>query len=90
MFINLVESLYRLKDTIQGVKIVVAGPFNRHGRTHLFYYHLGFVVFNSYDSRILYDMVHCPTYFGMISFKIWIYYKKDMYFQKSKQQLIAG
>lgn len=84
------EYIFLHNDDLQGMKIVVSGPFNRHGRTHIFSYTLGYMEFNSHDSHVLYDMVHSPTYFGMISFKIWVSYRQDPTMRLMKHVLVRA
>lgn len=69
LFINLLERLYAIKENVQGVKLLIRGPYDRHGRTRLYYHTIGYIILTSYDTQVVYDMIHCPTMYGMLSLK---------------------
>jgi len=56
-FFYILNFWYNTKENFKGVKIIVHGPFNRHGRTQIFLWSAGTLVFTRYDSLFLYDTI---------------------------------
>jgi hypothetical protein len=57
VFFNVAKTFYYLKTNIRGIKILVHGPYDRHGRSRSLILRIGDVSFISYDSFILYDII---------------------------------
>lgn len=71
-FFYILNFWYNTKENFKGVKIIVHGPFNRHGRTQIFLWSAGTLVFTRYDSLFLYDTIQWPTFYGMTQLRFWI------------------
>ena len=76
IIINVLRTIFFLKPYFKGFKIMIKGPFDRHGRSRKLLLHLGHMGFSKYMSHpILYDMIHCPIVYGMCSIKFWMAYE---------------
>ena len=62
---------YCLNPQIQGVKLIIKGPFERHGRTQTFVQRIGKIKsFNNYDNCFLYDKIPCIGIYGVFNLKL--------------------
>lgn len=52
------------------MKIIVHGPYDRHGRSRSLILRIGDVSFISYDSFIIYDLIQWPTFYGTTHIKL--------------------
>jgi hypothetical protein len=57
VFFNVIKAFYYLKTHIRGVKVLVHGPYDRHGRSRTLLFRVGDVSFTSYNSFIMYDLM---------------------------------
>ena len=57
VFFNILKTFYYLKTHIRGIRVLVHGPYDRHGRSRTLLFRLGNVSFISYDSFIFYDLI---------------------------------
>lgn len=71
---NLLRALYYYKLNIRGIKILVSGPFDRHGRSRYLVLKIGDISLTEYRSYIMYDSIQCPTLYGTINIKLWVHY----------------
>jgi hypothetical protein len=71
---NLLRVLYYYKLNIRGIKILVNGPYDRHGRSRHLVLKIGDISLTEYRSYIMYDSIQCPTLYGTINIKLWIHY----------------
>jgi hypothetical protein len=74
---DLINKLFVIRKDILGVRFLIIGPF-RTKRRSIFSFSRGSIAYNSYDSKLIYDMIHCPTTYGMSNLKIWIYYPRTI------------
>lgn len=81
--INLYRAIYYYKQTqIHGIKILMHGTYDRHGRTRKFIYLIGKFKISSINLPILFDWVDLASKYGAISLKIWIIYKSFFFTKK--------
>ena len=71
---NLLRVLYYYKLNIRGIKILVNGPYDRHGRSRHLVLKIGDISLTEYRSYIMYDSIQCPTLYGTINIKLWVHY----------------
>lgn len=76
---NLLRFIYYFKTNIYGIKVLVHGPYDRHGRSRTLLFRIGTVSLTSYRSFILYDTIQWPTFYGAIQIKLWILYSVQHY-----------
>jgi hypothetical protein len=72
--LNSLRVMYFLKANIRGIKVLVHGTFDRHGRSQTFVKRLGSIAYLEYRAFILYDSIQWPTLYGMTTLKIWVQY----------------
>lgn len=71
---NILRVLYYYKRNIRGIKILVNGPYDRHGRSRHLILKIGDISLTEYKSYIMYDAIQCPTLYGTIHLKLWVHY----------------
>jgi len=81
--LNTIRTMYFLKANMRGVKILVHGTFDRHGRSQTFVECLGCIAYLEYSAFILYDSIQWPTLYGMTTLKIWVQYMDYQLLQKN-------
>ena len=74
IFFNVLRKLYFLKRNIRAIKVLVNGPYNRHGRTHFRILKIGELALSQSQSCVLYDAIQWLTPYGAVSLKLWVYY----------------
>jgi len=70
----ILRTLYYLKTHIRGIRVIVHGPYDRHGRSRTLLFRIGDLAYTSYSSFILYDLIQWPTFYGATHLKMWIEY----------------
>lgn len=78
LFFNILRKLYFYKRNIRAIKVLINGPYNRHGRTHARILKIGDLAISQSQSCVIYDAIQWLTPYGAISLKIWIYYADYM------------
>ena len=74
---DILSKFYWLKrGTVRGVKLLLHGVYNRHGRTRVWSWQVGEINFTSDKSLIFYDWLPFWTRYGAFSVKIWIAYNE--------------
>lgn len=66
---NLLRKIYFFKRTIRGIKILINGPYDRHGRSRHLVLKIGDISLIEYRSYIMYDSIQCLTGYGTINLK---------------------
>jgi hypothetical protein len=84
---NLLKFLYYIKTNIYGIKVLVHGPYDRHGRSRTILFRLGTVSLTSYNSFILYDTAQWATFYGAIQIKMWILYSVPYYSKENNANI---
>ena len=70
VFFNVLRKLYFLKRNIRAIKVLVNGPYNRHGRTHFSVLKIGELALSQSQSCVVYDAIQWLTPYGAISLKL--------------------
>lgn len=74
LFFNILRKLYFYKRNIRSIKVLINGPYNRHGRTHARILKIGDLALSQSQSCVMYDAIQWLTPYGAISLKLWVYY----------------
>jgi hypothetical protein len=74
LFFNILRKLYFYKRNIRAIKVLLNGPYNRHGRTHFRVFRLGDLALSQSQSCVMYDAMQWLTPYGAVSLKLWVYY----------------
>ena len=64
------------RGTIRGIKLILNGVYDRHGRTRIWVWQVGKISVMSERSLISYDWITFETRYGSFSLKIWIAYNE--------------
>lgn len=73
-FFNILRKLYFYKRNIRAIKVLINGPYNRHGRTHFRVFKIGDLALSQSQSCVMYDAIQWLTPYGAVSLKLWVYY----------------
>lgn len=74
LFFNILRKLYFYKRNIRAIKVLINGPYNRHGRTHFRILRIGDLALSQSQSCVMYDAIQWLTPYGAVSLKLWVYY----------------
>lgn len=74
LFFNILRKLYFYKRNIRAIKVLINGPYNRHGRTHFRVLKIGDLALSQSQSCVMYDAIQWLTPYGAVSLKLWVYY----------------
>lgn len=74
LFFNILRRIFYYKTEIRGIRLLVTGVFDQHGRTRWRLFTLGFMRFIEEDMELYYDAIQLPTIYGIAILKIWIAY----------------
>lgn len=74
LFFNILRKLYFYKRNIRAIKVLINGPYNRHGRTHFRVFKIGDLALSQSQSCVMYDAIQWLTPYGAISLKLWVHY----------------
>jgi hypothetical protein len=73
-FVRLMHYFYLTKSFIDGVCLFLKGTYNKHSRTKNEVYDYGKMSLVNPNSPLIYDAINCPTYYGSIQLKFWLYF----------------
>lgn len=85
LFINILRLIYFYRGHIKGVRLLIHGTVDRHGRTKTLVYDLGIVSVATVGTTIIFETIQCPTKYGIISIKLWVCYYSEFDVQKSNK-----
>jgi len=85
-FFNTLRILYYYKLNIRGIKILINGPIDRHGRSRHLVLQIGDLGISEYTTQVIYDSIQCPTPSGTIHLKFWLQYR-DYDFTQNKNRV---
>lgn len=74
LFFNILRKLYFYKRNVRAIKVLINGPYNRHGRTHFRVLKIGDLALSQSQSCVMYDVIQWVTPYGAVSLKLWVYY----------------
>jgi len=57
LLFNVLRQCYFYKRNICAIRVLINGPYNRHGRTHCKMFHIGNLAISNMHSCVMYDAV---------------------------------
>jgi hypothetical protein len=73
--LTIFKNFYFLKPQILGIKLLIKGPFDKHGRTRTFLKQIGVIKsFTNYNFQFVYDKISCIGIYGIFNIRFWILY----------------
>jgi len=75
IILTFLKNFYFLKPQILGIKLLIKGPFDKHGRTRTFLKQVGVIKsFTNYRFQFVCDKISCIGIYGIFNIKFWILY----------------